>query len=287
MKKILQLLVMLGICLLGLYLGSGFTANAEENEVFNLYKSGVDAHIINDEKYDYNTWDKKVFLLLKESYNQIQQYSEDNISLEDWVKANNYGIIPQTNDSIIDGKENSNMLRSTASNKKKFINVIKPGDIIFSAKYTLSGFIGHAALATTHKWIVEMPGGKTNPNGLKDNNRQITTANFFETHKSNWNYVYRLPNQSLAKKVATYADKHFYSTKGTSKKDVHISYGIDSHMKRKNPNYCSKLVYQAYYYGSGDLPVMKPYPNIFAPIPPAQIINTFRDSYLPYCIGKY
>ncbi|WP_163652524.1 hypothetical protein [Listeria sp. PSOL-1] len=132
-----------------------------------------------------------------------------------------------------------------------------------------------------------MPGGGNWKRGIPDNNRQVTTKKYIQDHISYWNYVYRVPNSSLAKKVAQYADRTFYSSKGTSKKDRHIDYAIDLYMKRKDPNYCSKLVYQAYYYGSGSLPVMNPYPSINAPIPPQQVINTFSNRYLPYCIGKY
>ena len=48
-------------------------------------------------------------------------------------------------------------------------------------------------------------------------------------------------------------------------KNIHIPYGIDSHRYQKSPSYCSKIVWQAYYYGSGDAKVVIPGSGIISP----------------------
>lgn len=271
---------------LAITIGNGVHAKAEEPQSLMLYNKGVKDDIINSKKYDYAKWKASILSLLKSTYDEIGKTYDNNDSFSKWVEDNNYGIIPLTDDSIADSK-NTGMLRSTASNMNKFIKTIKAGDIIYTTQYRLSGFIGHAAIANGDGHILEMPGGSNWNKGIKDNNRQVTTKKYFQNHSKDWNYVYRVRNKSLAKKVATYADRHYYSTTGSAKKNIHINYKLDFALKQKNPNYCSKLVYQAYYYGSGSLNVMKPYPAYTTPIPPSQVINTFRDAYLPYNIGKY
>lgn len=63
------------------------------------------------------------------------------------------------------------MLRASSSRKTTFTNKIQKGDILI-----IGGTFGHAAIATTNKYVLEMPGGGNIVNWLwtqlKDNNSQ-------------------------------------------------------------------------------------------------------------------
>ncbi|WP_332380208.1 DUF536 domain-containing protein [Lactococcus cremoris] len=56
-------------------------------------------------------------------------------------------------------------------------------------------------------------------------------------------------------------------------------------MPRSNPNYCSKLVWQAYYFGSGNLPVM--YGISDSVVAPTGLPALFTPAYAPYQVGRY
>lgn len=287
MKKfMLTILILLGMIALHPLFSSAASISNED-----IYELGVEQKIINPFTYPYKKWNKEIAQLLYANYEQLKKTMSNEISFSyaDFVKQNNFGIIAGTDDSITSAGKSDNLTRTASSNSNinKFVNTIKAGDIIYTTEYTLSGFIGHAAMASSNNWIVEMPGGKNYKKGIPDNNNQCTTKQYITKHIKQWNYVYRLKDQTLAKKVAKYADHTFYSSKGTTKKDRHIKYYIDSHAKRLNPSYCSKLVYYSYYYGSGNLPVMIPMASITIPIPPANVVGLFSSKYSPKYVGKF
>lgn len=263
-------------------------AKATEFNAELLYKNGVKENVINPFTYSYDKWRNEIAEPLQMNYDQMKNSSAIDISFFDWVIKNNYGIVAETNNSMFSGKKSLPITaRSASDNINRFVKIIKPGDIIYSTKYTLSGFIGHVAMSNGNGWIIEMPGGANWRKGIPDNNNQCTTRQYIKKHIKDWSYVYRISNRSLASKVARYADRKFYSSKGTRKKDRHIRYQIDWYPKKYNPSYCSKLVYYSYYFGSGNLPVMQPMPSIFAPIPPVNVITLFSTKYRLHFIGKY
>lgn len=61
----------------------------------------------------------------------------------------------------------------------------------------------------------------------------------------------------MANKCANYADRTFWNSTGGYHKNIHIDYRITSRLTTKNPNYCSKLVFQSYYWGSGSASFIK------------------------------
>lgn len=185
------------------------------------------------------------------------------------LKFNNYGQLPtiEINNfstfAVVDGFE------------------IKAGDILITnATSSVTGYLGHAAIANGDNHILDMP-------GIGKENRQITTADWIKNYTKSGKMiqVFRIKNQpGLASAVAKYADTHYYSTNGTAAKDVHLTYGIDNHLYRVNPTYCSKLVFDAYWYGSGSQPVMQAVSGIVAPY---YLIGTFTDLYRPSLVKTY
>lgn len=122
-------------------------------------------------------------------------------------------------------------------------------------------------------------------NGLSDNNRQLPKRQWITEHIKEWTSVYRMRNTGLARQVAQYADTHFYCTYGGATKNIHLDYRITTNIKEINPNYCSKLVWQAYYYGTGNLPVV--YGIGSGVIAPTGLPTLFTPAYAPYQVGRY
>ncbi|WP_163652526.1 hypothetical protein [Listeria sp. PSOL-1] len=120
---------------------SANVAKANDNKNLDLYNEGVKNNIINKEKYTYTVWKKTILSELSTNYNEIP--TNESATFNDWVKLNNYGIVPRTDDNIVNTQKNTVMLRSATTNINAFVKSIKAGDIIFTTKYTFSGFIGH------------------------------------------------------------------------------------------------------------------------------------------------
>ncbi|WP_163651902.1 YiiX/YebB-like N1pC/P60 family cysteine hydrolase [Listeria sp. PSOL-1] len=140
------------------------------------------------------------------------------------------------------------------------------------------GITGHAAIANSDNYILDMPGTGRRP--AKSNNRQSTVSSWLKEYDNSGKYVkvYRLKDQDMAKRVARYADRNYYSTTGSATKNIQLDYGIDYHLYQKSPSYCSKLVYQAYYFGSGAAKVVYPKNGFVAPY---FLIGTFTANYKP------
>jgi len=148
----------------------------------------------------------------------------------------------------------------------------------------VKGLVGHSAIMTTDNWVLEMPGGS--PSKWTNNNRQITKDKWFDQHAKDWNTIYRCKNSNIASKAANWADKNYYNPNGGTTKTIKIDYGITYNFTSKNPSYCSKLVTQAFWYGSGNAPVMYNIAN-YSLIIPTQIPELFTKDYALQYKGKY
>lgn len=204
--------------------------------------------IINTEKYPFEAFqrdERRVFRDLYSEYNAINGTLP--LNYEEWLIMNNYGILPDTQESLFKGRISK---RSTADNKRHFVNTVKKGDILITGR-GIGGLVGHSAIMTTDNWVLEMKGGPGWERGISSNNRQIDKHAWFDEHKSDWTTVYRCPDGNVARDAANWADYNYYNPKGGAKKLIHVTYRLTTDMKSKNPSYCSKLVIQAYYFGTG------------------------------------
>lgn len=256
------------------------TANATENSESDyeaLYHQAIEEGIVNKDELSLDEWLKQ-----NEEFQQIYDdgIKEDvldpsSLNYSEWLKLNNYGQEPKDdyNDEVVSFSIN-------AKSKAKF--TVKPGDIFVTNATSAAGIVGHAAIANGSNHILDMPGPKYKPKS--DNNRQLTVSQWVDTYDSGWIKVYRIKDSKLAAKVASYADTHYYSSKGTAKKDIHIAYALTPHLYSKSPSYCSKLVYDAYYYGSGSLKVIKPYSGYVFPY---EIHRQFYSNYKPSKVHTY
>ncbi|KAM3968321.1 putative 30.3 kDa protein [Aphomia sociella] len=259
--------------------------NRSSNETsYSLYSTGVDTGVINPEKYSFTSFkrdEENVFRDLYREYTTIN--SSLPVSYEEWLLINNFGVLSDTQESLFERKISK---RSTADNKRRFVNTVKKGDILVTGR-GIGGLVGHAAIMTTDNWVLEMPGGRGWQNGIKDNNRQITKHKWFDEHASDWTTVYRCPDGNAARSAAVWADHTYYNPSGGATKTKHITYKITTDVWSTNPSYCSKLVIQAYYFGTGKKKVISGDVSLRRVIIPSTIPSYFLSPYKLKNMGKY
>ena len=169
---------------------------------------------------------------------------------------------------------------------------IKKGDIFVTNTASSAGLTGHVAIANGDNHILDIP-------DVGSYTRQMPTDQWIHTYATDgWVKVYRVPSQydSVASTAGTWADTHYYSTSGSSIQNIFASYGVTGNLYSTNPTYCSKIPYQAYYYGSGSLPFVldffaldysDPWHRNQPIIYPYLLIDRFNSPYKPILVHKY
>ncbi|MBC2101836.1 hypothetical protein IBB80_03610 [Listeria marthii] len=233
-----------------------------------LYQQGVSEGIINQADVSLEEW-------VKENENEYKQVYQDGLkdgvydasmSYEEWIKLNNYGQPP-----VVDENWEEVPQKPMLKGVYKGYN-IKKGDILITNGTSSSGLLGHAAIANGNEYILDIPGkGETT--------RQRTTGWWMDHYDTRgWVKVYRLKDSSVANAAASWADKNYYSTNGTSKQNIFPEYGMTGSRYSKNPTYCSKIVLQAYYFGTGNKPVVQVFPSL---VTVYDLPNYFSKAYKP------
>ncbi|XP_023949891.2 uncharacterized 30.3 kDa protein-like [Bicyclus anynana] len=246
--------------------------------------SGVDLGIINTEKYPLQTFQRDERNIFRNIYTEYIALNDTlPLKYDEWLIMNNFGLLPDTQESLYQRKMSK---RSVADNKRRFINTVRKGDILITGR-GIGGLVAHAAIMTTDNWVLEMKGGDGWQNGIKDNNRQVKKDKWFDEHRSDWTTVYRCKSGAAASEAAVWADHTYYNPSGGTLKTRHITYKITTDIWSTNPSYCSKLVVQAYYFGTGKRKVVKDLSLIGRIIVPTTISNYFLSPYTLVNKGKY
>lgn len=249
-----------------------------------MYDNAVSQGIIDQEKYSFDDFERDERNIFRDIYKEYQALNgSEPVDYKEWLFINNFGILPDTKESLFQRKITK---RSTADNKRRFMATVKKGDILITGR-GIGGLIGHAAIMTTDYWVLEMPGGNGWQSGIPDNNRQVGKDKWFDIHASDWTTVYRCPNSAAASEAAVWADHTYYNPTGGVKKVKHITYKLTPDIRSTNPSYCSKLVIQAYYYGTGSRKVIKDLSLIGIVVVPSTIPNYFLSPYKLVNKGKY
>lgn len=182
-----------------------------------------------------------------------------------------------------------------------FLNVVRKGDILISNSGSFGGYVnsfgghvgsfigfGHAAMMATDEFVLEMPGGKYQLSMLSNNNRLISKQKWYDDQNSYWITVYRCPDADAANSAANWAYRNYYNSTGGATKTIKITYQISSDVWSTNPSYCSKLVLQAYHFGTGTKYVIKDMlMGINRFIHPNRIPFYFTNDYALKKIGFY
>lgn len=243
------------------------TAKAEEVPDYQkLYNQGVKEGIIQD--VSLASWIEEN----KNEYNQVYQDGlkdgvyDKSMSYEEWIKLNNYGQPPVVDENWEEVPQKP-LLKGVYKGY-----TIKKGDILITNGTSSAGLLGHAAIANGNEYILDIPG--------KGETTRQNTTNWWMSYynKRGWVKVYRLKDSSIANSAATWADKNYYSTSGSAKQNIFPKYGMTGSRYEKNPTYCSKIVLQAYYFGTGSKPVVQVFPSLVGVY---DLPNYFSKSYKP------
>lgn len=251
-----------------------------ENEINKLYEQGVNSGAFTSgisDRNDFSTQVKNIYFPQYQELIDSEQLSTSD-KFDSWIAENNYG--QPTNTQSMGTRIKSAQLRSGFTPQA--------GDIILTNSTSNAGLIGHVAICNGSGYVLDMPGGKVN--NLSDNNLQRTWAawkSYYKSKSGSYIIVYRMTGHtSLAHSIGSYADTHFWSTTHAAWKNIHIPYKITTALHSFSPSYCSKLVYQAYYNGSGSLPVMVPKPSIWT-IAPLTIAGCFQNNYSIVPVARF
>lgn len=187
----------------------------------------------------------------KKLYLEYINLSDKPIKYLEWLIKNNFGILQDTQLSIMQ-KVKHELKRP--SNKNKFINTVRRGDILLTNGDNSMGLIGLAAIMVTDNFVLEMPGHEKNKTQMLyrgiSNNRRIMKQIWFDNYRRHWINIYRYPDSAVADAAARWAYRNYYNPTGGSVKTIHVTYEITLNLLSKNPSYSSKLVLQAYYFGT-------------------------------------
>ena len=140
---------------------------------------------------------------------------------------------------------------------------MKKGDFFITNNVSSKGFTGHAAIYTGKGKVKEAP-GYGQPVRVKSFSdcKKSTLKKRKGSPKHRYIKVYRAPKKYRGK-AGNYAKSHFNG----------VPYSITTNPYSKSVTYCSKLVWQSYYYGAGRLSVL--------PVVTSQFIIE------PYSLNKY
>lgn len=283
-------LLLLGSCALGMLIIGGTaqagTASDNTQSFMSVYQTGVAQGQISDSKTEFL---QKCRNELFPEYLKFIEIPGNNISFAEYAKENGYdqdmplGEDTQTVSASDFSNSNSqndvspfiSLYKRVSSKKVK----IKAGDILVchGTKDFNAMFLGHAAIATSSKYVLEMP-GKVKGVSLNKNTRHYPLSKFFAAHTKNNSYVSVLrisKHPVYAKTASSYAWNKMY-------KNGKLRYSVLGSLYKKNPSYCSKYVYLAYWYGDhhkgmkGNLKWVFPY----------TISNVWKGNYRPSYIYK-
>lgn len=296
--------VWLMISLSGYQVSAAETGN-EDKEIQALYQKAIGEKKVDPNKYTFEAF-RENYKLGKASYYQMKDIVGKGLDYNTWFgEIEYYGAFPDgEGHSPSEAKTNTMLRGSQTTNGNKLKKAIKKGDIlIIKGGGSASLDFGHAAIATSDNYILEMTGGKGVWNwavvGISNNNNQFSKQNWIfgsknpeqgvipKRHISSWVQLWRVPDKNIANKAASYADKTFWNSKHKYKKNKYIDYRMTSYPSTKNPNYCSKMVMQAYYWGSGNAAVISSSAMGLTFITPAALPNLFEGKYRPHKVGTY
>lgn len=111
----------------------------------------------------------------------------------------------------------------------------KPGDMLVTNQTSSAGLTGHAGIVTDSYTVVHIGGYGEHP-------EEISISQFYKRYKSKIKVI-RYSSGTKAKKAGIWAREY-------AEEYYDAEYGLFSKLRGFDPTYCSKIVWQAYYYGA-------------------------------------
>lgn len=124
---------------------------------------------------------------------------------------------------------------------KKYYNIINinkliAGDMIITNATPFWGVAGHTAIVLNNNEVMHIPNPLSNVS-------IIPTKKFINLHRNGTIRVFRLNNLDKAKNAARWVLANY--------KKSNAKYKLTMNLSTIDETYCSKLIWQAYYYGVG------------------------------------
>lgn len=124
--------------------------------------------------------------------------------------------------------------------------VLRAGDVLITNDTSKQGFSGHSAIALNSNAILHIRGFGHTP----DVN---TRARFINDYRNGWIRVFRPLNLGDGVAAANWADRTYAFS--------NVPYRLTNNLSTTHETYCSKLVWQAYFFGVGSFSVLDPRTN--------------------------
>ncbi|MGQ5708474.1 hypothetical protein [Lactobacillus sp. PSON] len=262
----------------------------ETDEFIKAYEAGRSKGILNDENMSKSNF---IELCKKSVFPAYLEYSKDNptVSFAQYIADDNYevprlqpGDHPTTvraNDESDNGKYSALFPSLIAAHSGYSM---KAGDILICyGSDSMGKYVGHAAIATSANYILEMPGTLNGRRSAKNNARHISKKDFFTTYANGsgkYVSVYRMKDHPIiSDHASTYAYRYMYKTGNPTYSLVAQAQDLYT----KSPSYCSKYVYYAYYQEDPSTVFMPPTPILLRP---HNLMNQFMPAYKVSYIHK-
>lgn len=287
-KTYLVIIVILILSLFGFvpqHAKAATTVNVSDSMVEKVYNQGVKEGKIDKEKVTYSSFLKMCKEEVIPAYKNYHKL-DAKMSFSTYLKNDNYeqpyiskGDKP-TNVTAVDHSPKTG--EAQVASRAKGSYHMKAGDIlVIYGSSSAAFFVGHAGIASSSKYVMEMPGKKHY--SAKKNAHHTTKKAFFKkyTGKSSFVIVYRIKKHPhYAKNASSYAYRKMY-------KKYNPTYNILKGMKnlyKKSPSYCSKYVYLAYRWGAKKSSVRKWGKHHL--VTPHGLVGNFKGSFKPKYIHK-
>lgn len=120
------------------------------------------------------------------------------------------------------------------------------GDIVTTSSTSSSGLTGHSGIVVSKDYILHFPGPGVQPS-------RISLSSWLSKYNDGHTWIHRVPGSTVRAQATSWAVKHYWNPSGSiyDSRTISTSYFISDYTFKTNPSYCSKIIWQGYYYGTG------------------------------------
>ena len=190
---------------------------------FSITSFASERDVTDPTKSNFEKYVKEGVLGSDVSYEEWKQLVEESRKLEEKLSKSDEFYEVYSSEKISDSKAGFSLQR---------------GDIIITNGTSSAGILGHAGIATSSSYILHIAGKGSHP-------AKISLSKWHKKYTNKgtdtWSKVYRHKTKTNAKAAATWAENTYLGSGAT--------YKITGNLASTSVTYCSKIVWQAYYYG--------------------------------------
>ena len=172
------------------------------------------------------------------NYDRYEEYLEyveqgilsEEISYSDWINLIHEN---QRLEVALEESDRFELVYSSTDPARSSSFTMKYGDIYITNATSSAGLTGHAGIAMNDISIIHI-------RGYGHTLSTISHASWLELYSGGWTKVYRHTNSDVAWDAATWARTNYYNS--------NAEYALTVDFTVTNPTYCSKIVWQSYYF---------------------------------------